>query len=151
MRVESEITVNRSPREVFEYVAHAEYLPDYMSDFESVSQSSEGEPGVGTQYRYRMKRGAEGTFEWTRFERPSRLAWEGPSVKLGPGSMQPAGWWEISESGPGTNLKLVMAPTPGGLFKLLAPVMAAGMRRGNGQALERLKQQVEQRAGPQPD
>jgi uncharacterized protein YndB with AHSA1/START domain len=144
MRVESEVTVSRSPDEVFDYIAHAEYLPRYVSDFESVSQSSEGEPGVGTQYRYRMKRGADGTFEWTRFERPSYLSWEGPAVKAGPGSMQPAGWWELSEAGPGTQVKLVMAPTPGGLFKLLAPFMAAGMRRGNAQALERLKQQVEQ-------
>ena len=37
-----------------------------------------------------------------------------------------------------------MAPTPGGLFKLLAPLMAAGLRRGNAQALERLKQRLEQ-------
>jgi uncharacterized protein YndB with AHSA1/START domain len=147
MRIESEITVSGSPQDVFEYIAHAEYLPAYVSDFESVSQSSEGEPGVGTQYRYRMKRGAEGTFEWTRFERPSHLAWEGPPAKLGPGTMQPAGSWEISEAGPGTRVKLVMAPTPGGLFKLLAPLMTAGMRKGNAQALERLKTHLEQAAG----
>lgn len=149
MRVEAEITIDRAPQDVFDYIARAEYLPQYVSDFDSVSQSSEGEPGVGTQYRYRMKRGAEGTFEWTRFDRPSHLAWEGPAVKVGPGSMQPAGAWEISEAGGGTAVKLVMAPTPGGLFKLLAPFMAAGMRKGNAQALERLKQQVEQ-GGAQP-
>jgi uncharacterized protein YndB with AHSA1/START domain len=143
MQIESEITVDRPPQEVFDYIAHAEYLPQYVADFDSVTQASEGAPAVGTQYRYRMKRGAEGTFEWTRFERPSYLSWEGPAVKAGPGSMQPAGWWEISEAGSGTHVKLVMAPTPGGLFKVLAPFMAAGMRKGNTQALERLKQQVE--------
>ena len=36
-----------------------------------------------------------------------------------------------------------MAPVPGGLFKLLSPFMAAGMRKGNGQALERLKMELE--------
>jgi hypothetical protein len=36
-----------------------------------------------------------------------------------------------------------MAPTPGGLFKLLAPFMAAGMRKGNERALARLKQRLE--------
>jgi hypothetical protein len=36
-----------------------------------------------------------------------------------------------------------MAPKPGGLFKLLAPLLAAGMRRGNTDALQRLKQQLE--------
>jgi hypothetical protein len=91
-----------------------------------------------------MARGqAEGSFEWTRFEPSSHLAWHGPKVNAGPGSMEPAGWWELSPEGEGTHVKLVMAPTPGGLFRLLAPFLAAGMRKGNGQALERLKQRLE--------
>ena len=145
MQVESEITVERPPAEVFEYIAHAEYLPEYVTDFASVQQASDGEPGLGTQYRYTMNRGGEGTFEWTRFEPTGRLEWHGPAVKAGPGSMEPAGWWELSEDPAGTRLKLVMAPTPGGLFKLLAPFLAAGMRKGNAQALERLKQRLESR------
>ncbi|HUE26511.1 MAG TPA: SRPBCC family protein [Solirubrobacteraceae bacterium] len=143
MQIESEISVARPRVEVFDYIAHAEYLPQYVTDFASVSQVSDGEPGVGTQYSYKMGRGAEGTFEWTRFEPESRLAWHGPAVKAGPGSMEPAGWWELTETSNGTNVKLVMAPTPGGLFKLLAPFMSAGMRKGNEKALERLKQQLE--------
>ncbi len=143
MQIESEITVARPAQEVFDYIAHAEYLPEYVSDFESVQQQTPGEPGVETMYSYKMKRGAEGTFKWTRFEPTSYLAWDGPAVKQGPGSMQPAGWWELSDAGTGTRVKLVMAPTPGGLFKLLAPLMAAGMRKGNTAAMERLKQRLE--------
>jgi uncharacterized protein YndB with AHSA1/START domain len=145
MQIESEITIDRPAEEVFDYIAHAEYLPQYVSDFATVAQTSEGQPALGTQYSYRMHRGAEGTFSWTGFEPMSHLAWEGPPVKAGPGSMQPAGWWDLTESGESTRVKLVMAPTPGGLFKLLSPFMAAGMRRGNTKALERLKQQLEQR------
>jgi uncharacterized protein YndB with AHSA1/START domain len=150
MQVESEITINRSQPEVFDYIAHAEYLPEYVTDFTSVNQVSEGEPGLATQYRYRMSRGAEGTFQWTRFERPAQLAWEGPPVKAGPGTMEPAGRWELSDVGGPTKVKLVMAPTPGGLFKLLAPFMAAGMRKGNARALELLKHRLEEggAAGP---
>jgi len=148
MHVESEITVNRPAAAVFDYIAHAEYLPDYVTDFESVRSVSDGAPQLGTQYSYKMKRGAEGTFEWTHFDSPMRLAWEGPAVKAGPGSMQPAGSWEISDTGGATTIKLVMAPTPGGLFKLLAPVMAAGLRKGNADALERLKRQLEQGSAP---
>jgi uncharacterized protein YndB with AHSA1/START domain len=144
MQIESEISIARPPAEVFDYIAHAEYLPEYVSDFSSVDQASGGVPAVGTQYSYKMARGGvEGSFEWTRFEPNSRLAWHGPAVRAGLGSMEPSGWWELTETAGGTDVKLVMAPTPGGMFKLLAPFMAAGMRKGNAKALERLKQQLE--------
>jgi uncharacterized protein YndB with AHSA1/START domain len=146
MEIESEITVGRPADEVFAYIARAEDLPRYVTEFETVTQDGGGEPGLGTRYSYKMGRGAQGTFEWTKFDPPTRLAWEGPAVKAGPGSMQPAGRWEISPVGDGSRVKLVMAPTPGGLFKLLAPFMAAGMRKGNEKALERLKQQLESAA-----
>jgi uncharacterized protein YndB with AHSA1/START domain len=146
MQIEAETTVGRPAQEVFDYIARAEYLPEYVDDFESVKQETAGEPALETTYSYKMKRGAQGTFKWTRFEPASHLAWEGPAVKLGPGSMQPKGWWELSEAGGGTRVKLVMAPTPGGLFKLLAPLMSAGMRKGNARALERLKQHLESSA-----
>ena len=86
---------------------------------------------------------AEGTFEWTEFDPPSRLAWHGPPAKAGPGSMEPSGWWELYEQGTGTRVKLVMTPRPGGLFRLLAPLMSGAMRKGNTEALAKLKQQVE--------
>jgi uncharacterized protein YndB with AHSA1/START domain len=143
MQIESEITIGRPAADVFSYIAHAEELPEYVTDFQTVVQDSDGEPGVGTRYSYKMRRGGQGSFEWTEFAPTSRLAWHGPAVKAGPGSMEPAGRWEISPVGEGTRVKLVMAPTPGGLFKLLAPFMAAGMRKGNEKALELLKQKLE--------
>ncbi len=144
MQIESETTVAKPPGEVFAYIAHAEYLPEYVTDFEAVQQVSEGEPAKGTQYSYKMGRGGAGTFEWTKFDPDSHLAWHGPPVKAGPGSMEPSGWWDLSSEGQATRVKLVMAPKPGGLFKLLAPFLAAGMRKGNERALERLKQRLEQ-------
>jgi hypothetical protein len=91
-----------------------------------------------------MSRGqAEGTFEWTEFEPHSKLAWHGPPAKAGGGSMEPGGWWELSDEGSATHVKLVMTPTPGGLLKLMAPFMSRGMRKGNAEALERLKQRLE--------
>ena len=92
-----------------------------------------------------LHEGAEGTFDWTEFEPGSRLAWAGPAAKAGPGSMEPAGWWELSDTGSGTRVKLVMTPQPGGLFKLMAPLMAMSMRKGNAAALERLKGKLEGR------
>jgi uncharacterized protein YndB with AHSA1/START domain len=146
MHVEAETTVSRPRSEVFEYIAHAERLPEYVTDFDSVSQSSPGEPAEGTEYSYKMSRGAEGTFEWTEFEPDSKLAWHGPPAKAGPGSMEPSGWWELSDEGSATRVKLVMTPKPGGLFKVMAPLMSFGMRKGNAKALGRLKERLEGRS-----
>jgi uncharacterized protein YndB with AHSA1/START domain len=148
MHVEAETTVERPRPEVFDYLARAEHLPEYVTQFAWVRQTSGGAPARGTAYSYKMGRGpAEGTFEWTEFEPHSKLAWHGPPAKAGGGSMEPAGWWELSDEGSGTHVKLVMTPTPGGLFKLMAPFMSRGMRKGNAEALERLKQRLE---GGQP-
>jgi uncharacterized protein YndB with AHSA1/START domain len=149
IHAEAEIQVERPRAEVFDYIAHAERLPEYVGDFEHVEQESEGEPRQGTTYRYKMKRGGvEGTFDWTEFRPPDRLAWAGPRVSQGPGSMAPSGWWELSDAGEGaTRVKLVMTPEPGGLFKVIAPVIGLGMRRSNAKALQKLKSNVESGEG----
>jgi uncharacterized protein YndB with AHSA1/START domain len=144
VQVDAETTIARPRSEVFDYLARAELLPGYVTEFAWVRQSSDGEPRLGTEYAYKMERGqAEGTFEWTEFEPHSRLAWHGPPAKAGPGTMEPSGWWELTDEGGGTRVKLVMAPKPGGFFKLMAPLMCFGMRRGNARALERLKGKLE--------
>jgi uncharacterized protein YndB with AHSA1/START domain len=144
MHVESETTIARPRSQVFAHIAQAERLPEYVGDFAWVKKDSEGEPAVGTQYSYEMKRGGtKGTFAWTEFQPDSRLAWHGPPAKAGPGSMEPSGWWELTEEGEGTRVKLVMAPKPGGLFKLMSPFMSGSMRKGNEKALALLKQQIE--------
>lgn len=144
MQVESETTIARPRREVFAHIARAELLPQYVEDFAWVKQESEGEPALGTEYSYEMKRGgAKGTFEWTQFEPDAKLAWHGPPAKAGPGSMEPSGGWEFTDAGDGTRVKLIMAPKPGGLFKLMAPFMSGSMRKGNEKALGLLKQQLE--------
>jgi len=144
MHIEADTVIARPSSEVFDHIARGERLPEYMTEFSWVRQVGTSQPALGTNYEYKMARGqAAGTFEWTEFERPRRLAWHGPPAKVGPGSMEPSGWWELSAEGDGTRVKLVMSPKPGGLFKLLAPLMAGQMRKGNVAALKLLKQQVE--------
>jgi uncharacterized protein YndB with AHSA1/START domain len=144
IETQAEITVNRPRAEVFDFLAHAEHLPEYVDDFEKVDHEEPGAPAQGHVYSYRMKRGGvEGTFEWTEFNPNDRLAWKGPRVKSGPGSMQPSGWWELRDDGGGTHVKLVMTPEPGGLFKLFAPLMKAGMTKGNARALQKLQAKLE--------
>jgi uncharacterized protein YndB with AHSA1/START domain len=139
IHTEGEITINRPRSEVFEFLAQGERLPEYIDDFESVTHEEPGEPARGHVYSYKMKRGAEGTFEWTEFQPYDKLAWSGPRVKQGPGSMRPVGHWQLSDEGAGTHVKLVMEPEPGGLFTLMAPLMKMSMSKGNQRALEKLK------------
>jgi hypothetical protein len=144
MRVDADVFVARSRPEVFEHIARAELLPEYVTDFESVRQISAGEPSIGTQYSYKLtRRKIEGTFEWTEYEPHSRLAWHGPPIKSGPGSIEPAGWWDLSDEGAGTRVKLVITPKPGGLLKLMTPIIAIGMLRGNAKVMQRLKHRLE--------
>jgi uncharacterized protein YndB with AHSA1/START domain len=152
MHLEADIDVQRPRADVFDYLAHGERLPEYVTDFAWVRQSTEGEPARGTTYSYKMARGStEGTFDWTEFQPHTKLAWHGPPAKAGGGSMEPGGSWELSDAnGGGTHVKLVMAPTPGGFFKLIAPLMSMSMRKGNARALERLKQRLEGDAGAPP-
>jgi uncharacterized protein YndB with AHSA1/START domain len=151
MHVEAQISVHRPRPEVFDYLKRAERLPEYVTEFAWVKPVSAGEPLQGSEYRYKMARGqAEGTFEWTEFEPHSKLAWHGPPAKAGPGSMEPAGWWELWDEGDGTRVKLVMTPKPGGLFRLMAPLMSMGMRKGNAKALEELKRRLEGGAADTP-
>ena len=44
MHIEAEITVARPRSEVFDYLARAEHLPEYVTDFAWVKQVSDGEP-----------------------------------------------------------------------------------------------------------
>jgi uncharacterized protein YndB with AHSA1/START domain len=151
MHVEADIVVNRPRSEVFDYIARGERLPEYVTEFAWVRQTSDGEPARGTTYHYKMARGqVEGAFEWTEFEPHSKLAWHGPPAKSGPGSMEPSGWWELSEDGTGTHVKLVMEPKPGGLFKLMAPLMSMSLQRGNAKAQEILKRSLEDGTAQRP-
>jgi uncharacterized protein YndB with AHSA1/START domain len=143
IHTEAEITINRPRSEVFEFLARGERLPEYIDDFETVSHEEPGEPARGHVYSYKMKRGAEGTFEWKEFQPYDKLAWSGPRVKQGPGSMRPVGHWQLSDEGSGTHVKLVMEPEPGGLFKLMAPLMKMQMAKGNDRALQALKRILE--------
>jgi uncharacterized protein YndB with AHSA1/START domain len=143
IRTEAEITIDKPRNEVFQFLALGERLPEYIDDFEKVNHEDQGDPARGHVYSYKMKRGAEGTFEWKEFHPYDKLAWSGPAVKQGLGSMRPVGHWELNDEGAGTHVKLVMEPEPGGLFKLMGPLMKAQMAKGNERALSKLKSILE--------
>ena len=108
-----------------------------------MEQVSEGPPGLGTEYRYKFKRSPESTFEWSEFEPGRRVAWSGPPLKTGPGSLQPRGSIDVEPAAEGSLVRVTLDPLPGGVMKLLLPVMRRAMRNGAVENLSRLKAMVE--------
>jgi uncharacterized protein YndB with AHSA1/START domain len=143
MAVSVEVTVERPPGEVFPVVADGERLPEWMEDFERVEQRSEGPPGLGTEYRYKMRRAPESTFEWSEFVPGRRVAWSGPPLKTGPGSLEPRGGIDVEPADEGSLVRVTLDPVPRGAIKLLMPIMRRSMRNGAVQNLSRLKALLE--------
>jgi uncharacterized protein YndB with AHSA1/START domain len=143
MHLEAQIDVAAPRAEVFDYLAHGEYLPEYASDFVWVRRILGAQPGLDAEYAYKMKRGTEGTFRHAVYEPYSRLVWQGPPARSGPGTMAPSGTWELSDIEGGTRVNLVMSPRPGGLLRVMAPVLSKSVARQLPASLTRLKQRLE--------
>jgi uncharacterized protein YndB with AHSA1/START domain len=143
MHLEAQIVVTAPRAEVFDYLAHAEYLPEYASDFVWVRRIQGAKPGLDAEYAYKMKRGTEGTFRHSVYEPHSRLVWQGPPARSGPGTMAPSGMWELSDIERGTRVNLVMSPTPGGLLRIMAPVISKSVARQLPSSLTHLKERLE--------
>jgi uncharacterized protein YndB with AHSA1/START domain len=139
----AQIDISAPRPEVFDYLAHGEYLPEYASDFAWVRRIRGAKPGLAAEYAYKMKRGTEGTFQHTVYDPHSRLVWQGPPARSGPGTMAPSGTWELCDIEGGTRVNLVMSPTPGGLLRIMAPVISKSVARQLPASLTRLKQRLE--------
>jgi uncharacterized membrane protein len=141
------VEIRRPATDVFDYLAHGENMPRWISVFEKVEQDSEGPPAKGTTYRYKMasRRKPESTFEWTEFEPGRKLAWEGPPISVGPGTLEPSGEYELSERDGATRVTMRMHPKTTGIATLLSPLMSRSMRKEAAENVQRLKETLEAR------
>jgi uncharacterized protein YndB with AHSA1/START domain len=139
IHIETELEIERPAGEVFEYLANGENLARWMDEFSEVEKVSDGPVGKGTTYRYVMKRGAASTFEWSEFEPGRKVAWEGPAVGAGVGSLEPRGSFEIEPINGGTRVRGTLRPQTHGFLKLLSPLMARSIRMGSTRDFLRLK------------
>jgi hypothetical protein len=138
--------VERKPEAVFDYVSRMEHIPEWMpEDFVSVTPESNEPPRQGARYRYVSKSGrAQGWWEWTAFERPARLAWSGPEIRIGPmGTVKGSGEYVISAHGAGADLRVQISPQFGGPLKLAGPMAVAGIKRRLQKQIARLKERIE--------
>jgi uncharacterized membrane protein len=139
IHIETELEIERPAGEVFEYLANGENLPRWMEEFAEVEKVSDGPVGKGTTYRYKMKRGAASTFEWSEFEQGRKVAWEGPPVGAGMGKLEPRGSFEVEPWSGGAHVRGTLRPQARGFLKLLSPLMARSIRMGSARDFMRLK------------
>ena len=142
--IEIDTVVERPRQEVFDYLARGENLPQWMSTFESVQPASQDAPGQGTSYAYKMTHGgAESTFEYSDFVPGQRIAWTGPPVKAGPGTISPRGSFDLEDKGTGTHLSMSLDPELSASMKAVGMMMKRQMKKDAKEDLSRLKQLLE--------
>lgn len=121
MRVEGDITIERSAEEVFDFVADERNEPQYNPRMTHAEKISPGSIGVGTRFRSVMTGigpMAEMTIEYTAYDRPKQLA---STTHLA--NMEIAGVLLFEPIPAGTRMKWRWDLEPRGFYKLIAPLV----------------------------
>lgn len=144
MRIEKEANIERSPEDVFDFLANSENMPRWRTDLQDVRQISEGPPQKGATYSFvRTRPHVESTVQWVEFVRPRLLGWQGAKTRLGPGSLQFSGTHTLTPRDGGTHLSSVFLTEFSGLLKVVTLLRAGAVRRELAENYETLKRLLE--------
>lgn len=144
IKAEQTIVIDRPIEEVFAFVADQRNTPQWQAGLVDVRRTTDGPPGIGTKHtfvRNFMGRKMKATNEYVAYE-PDRIVTF--KTTSGPVPMEASYLFE-SASG-GTRLTSRIEMQGAGLFGLLEPVIAAGLRREMKAAFPALKTLLEKRA-----
>ena len=125
--VSDSVVITGPVPEVFAFVADHENLPAWTVGVKEASRLTEGLPASGSRYRVVGKllgRSIESSYLVTSFE-PGR-GFEGTMTSPVFGFCER---YRFESAGEGTCVSMSATVEPHGLFRLLAPVMAVGVRR----------------------
>jgi hypothetical protein len=145
MEFTNSITIERAPRDVFEFVSNLENVPRWNYAIVETRKASEGPVAVGTTYRQvrSLPSRSEETLRVTRFEPDRRFAFEG-----GLGPLEGTLSYEFDEVDGSTRLTNRADLEARGIAKLAAPIASGRVRRAVAENLEVLKRLLEgERAG----
>ena len=121
MRVEGDITIERSVEDVFDFVADERNEPQYNPRMTRAEKISPGPIGVGTRFRSVMTGFgpvAEMTIEYTAYDRPKRLA---STTHLS--NMEIKGVLLFEPIPDGTRMQWIWDIQPRGFLKLIGPLV----------------------------
>jgi uncharacterized protein YndB with AHSA1/START domain len=134
IRFEQEITINRTPAEVFDYISDPDNLPGWQGTTE-VTQITDGPVGTGTRFtevHTALGRRLTSVTEVTTFEPARRFA-----VRIVEGPVPVDGEWTLEPAGDGaTRLRFVAS---GEGPRLMGPLIARQFRKHH----DRLRQALE--------
>lgn len=140
MRFANRVTVQRSPHEVFEYLANFENVPDWNYAIVETRKTSDGPVGVGTKYRQTrsLPSPSEEAFEVTEFEPDQRLAIHG-----GLGPFEGTLTYELETVADGTRITNSADLEAHGLLKIAAPLASSRVGDAVAANLQKLKEILE--------
>lgn len=138
MRLESEQIIGRPPEEVFDLLADARNEVEWNGWARRVEKVSDGPVSLGTRFRATIKNMGQVEFELAEYQRPNRLqqhALQGSGESWHTYSLEPVPG--------GTRVRQQARFEPGGVMRIVAPLMAPIMRRHMQQMERGLKQRLE--------
>lgn len=142
--VVTEITIGRPQPEVAAFASNPDNAPKWYVNIKSIEWQSSPPLCVGAKVEFVahfLGRRMAYTYEVVDLVPVERLVMR---TSEGPFPMETTYTWESTPEG-GTHMTLRNRGTPSGFSRLVAPFMAAAMRRANRKDLARLKALLEQR------
>ncbi len=147
--VVSEIVIERPPGEVAAFAAEPDRAPEWYVNIESVEWKTPRQLAVGARVAFVAQ------FLGRRLAYTYEIVEHAPGARLvmrtaeGPFPMETTYTWEAAGTNPNaTRMTLRNRGEPSGFSRLVAPLMAAAMRRANRKDLAKLKALLEAKIGP---
>jgi uncharacterized protein YndB with AHSA1/START domain len=124
VRVERDFTVQRAPEEVFDYLGDVTNEAKWNHWAMWVRKVSDGPIGRGSVFRGSYQGFGELDQDLSEYEHPHRLTYHSTPKGMRSAEMT----FDLSPDGSGTRIRIVGSAEPGGLMKLVEPLMGLRMR-----------------------
>jgi carbon monoxide dehydrogenase subunit G len=133
--------IARSPREVFEVLSNPSEATKFLPNIKESKKLTDGPVGVGTTFREtRVVNGKEASADLlvSAYEPPTRvgISTEAEGIKV-------SYRYDLAPENSGTRLKWVCELEAGGLRRMMLPMVAAIMKKEDGDHLQKLKAYLE--------
>jgi len=127
IKVSDSVVISKPVSEVFKFVADHENLPSWTVGVKASRRVTDGPPALGAKYRVVGKllgRSVESGYEVTAFDHDRGFEGTMTSPMFGFSER-----YRFDADGASTRVSMSAAVEPRGVFRLLTPIMSAGVRR----------------------